>query len=159
MQVKIEGWKAPGANEVEMATVIALYRHGNAAKVPVEELSAYSARARLTEWLAVPKTGCLIARSVTGAVEGLLVLRNEPPAARVLFVVAREHRHGVGTALLRGLGEIAGAKGVTEIRTTYAPADARARAFFTKHLGFQEVAAEADAKQVEARLPIGAASK
>jgi hypothetical protein len=107
----------------------------------------------------VPKTGCLLARGISGKLEGLLLMRSEPPAARILFVAAREQRRGVGTVLVRGLGEIAAGKGVTELRTACAAGDARARAFFAKHLGFTEAPAAAGAAQVEARLAIGAAAK
>lgn len=138
MSLRIEGWKPPGAGEVEMAAVVALFRQGLAAETPPREKTAVAARALLNEWFAVPKTGMLIARGIGDKLDGLLILRNEPPAARILFVGAREPRKGIGTALVKSLREIVKAKGIHELRSSFGAKDERARAFFMKRLGFGE---------------------
>jgi GNAT superfamily N-acetyltransferase len=161
MGLKVEPWKPPGANEVEMAAVVALFRQGLAGQEPPEERTAVSARSLLETVLGVPKTGVLVARGVGGRIEGMLILRNEPPAVRIVFMAAREPRKGAGTALVGALREIATARGAKELRAVYGANDRRARAFFTRRMGFgnEQPAPEErpGAPRIEAKLAIGMA--
>lgn len=159
--LKIEPWKPPGKDEVELAAVVALFRQGLAAQQPPEERTAVSARALLTEWLGVPRTGVLVARSIGGKIEGLCILRNEMPAVRIVFLVAREPRKGTGSALVKALRDIAAAKGAKELRARFSIKDERARSFFAKKAGFIEMEPGGEAKPgfplVDSALPIAVA--
>jgi GNAT superfamily N-acetyltransferase len=155
--LKIDRWSPSGAAEVETAAVVALFRQGLAAQTPPDVRTAVSARALLQSWLEAPKTGVLLARGIGDKIEGILVLRSEPPAARVVFVAAREPRKGTGTALVSALRGIASTKGAKELRVVYSQQDARARAFYRK-LGFvddrEAGATREGAPLMEGRLPI-----
>ncbi len=133
MAIKIDPWKPPGSNEVEMASVVALYRQGLAAQTPSTPRSAVVARARLEEWFTVPKTVALVAKALTGKVEGLLAFRNEANGVRIIYLAALEHRRGIGSKLVTALKDLCARKGIKEIRTVYCEKDARASAFFAKH--------------------------
>jgi GNAT superfamily N-acetyltransferase len=153
-RVSVEVWKPPWAGEVEFAAVVALFRHGLAAKTPPEERTAVGARALFGEIVGVPKTGVLVARVPGGGIEGLLILRNEPPGARIVFVAVREPRKGTGTALVEALRAVAVQKKVGDLRATVPAMDARARKFFEK-LGFRPAeGGAASGDTVELRLPI-----
>ncbi len=161
MPLKIEPWRPPGAGEVEMAAVVALYRQALARKVPPEERTAVSARAQLAELLAVPRTGMLLAKGVGEKPEGLLIVRYEPPSVRIVFMGARELRRGTGRALVDALREIAAQKGAADLRVAFAERDARARGFFSA-LGFRPVPSAAsggeapaeEERMVEARFAL-----
>lgn len=131
--MKIDAWKPPGANEVEMAAVVALYRQGLAAQTPPETKHATSARAAVEDWFKVPKTAALIAKGSGDKVEGILFFRNEPPAVRILYVSSREHRKGVGSQLVAAIRDLCARKGVKELKVVSSAKDERQAAFFKKH--------------------------
>jgi len=131
--MKIEPWKPPGANEVEMASVVALYRQGLASQAASETKTAASARAVVEQWFAVPKTAALIAKGVGDRIEGVLFFRNEAPAVRILYMSAREHRKGVGSQLVKAIRDLCAKKGVKELKAVYCPDDACQSAFLQKH--------------------------
>ena len=133
MALKIEPWKPPGANEVEMAAVVALFRHALAQQNPPAQWPAVKARAALEEWFKVPKTVALVAKALTGKVEGLLVFRNESPIVRIIFVGALEQRRGIGSQLVATLRDICSTKGIGELKVTYSQKDAKSSSFFAKH--------------------------
>jgi GNAT superfamily N-acetyltransferase len=156
--MKIEPWKPPGANEVEMAAVVALYRQGLAAQNPPEQKTAASARSVVEEWFKVPKTAALVAKSFGDKVEGVLFFRNEAPSVRILYLSSREHRKGVGSALVKSLRDLCAKKGVTALKAAFGSKDERQAAFFKKH-GFAGATPVGDpaASQVEAALAIAPA--
>src|SRR5690349_10121465 len=114
--MKIESWKPPGANEVEMAAVVALYRQGLAAQTPPEQKHATSARVVVEDWFKVPKTAALVAKGVGDRVEGVLFFRVETPAARILYVSTREHRKGVGSQLVTSIRDLCAKKGMKQLK-------------------------------------------
>jgi L-amino acid N-acyltransferase YncA len=136
MSRTVEPWKPPGAHEVEMAAVVALYRHALAAATPGEQKAAVTARAALEDWFKVPKTVALIAK-VGETVDGLLVFRAEPPAVRIVYIAAREYRHGTGSQLLGALKDLCAKKGMKELKVVFSDGDARQKAFFTQKHGFR----------------------
>lgn len=137
MALKIDPWKPPGANEVELASVVALYRLGLAAQTPPEMRSSVNARAHLEEWFKVPKTAALLAKAMTGRVEGLLGFRIEAPVVRILYLAALEHRRGIGSQLLASLRDLCAKRGIKELRAVYSAKDVRAKSFLAKH-GFKD---------------------
>ena len=160
--MKVESWKWSEAGEVEQAEVVALFRQGLAAQRPPDERTAVAARALLAEWLAVPRTGVLIARAQGRRLVGLIVFRNEPPSVRILFICAREPRKGVGTALVRALAELAAGHGSAELRAGYSERDERASGFYRK-LGFTVAGSLGEVVPgwplILAALPLGGAGK
>ena len=133
MTMKIDAWKPPGANEVEMAAVVALYRQGLAAQTPPETRHATSARAAVEDWFKVPKTAAIVAKGVGDRVEGVLFFRNEAPSVRILYVSTREHRRGVGSQLVASIRDLCAKKGVKELKAHVSAKDERQAAFFKKH--------------------------
>lgn len=131
--MRIDPWKPPGLNDVEMAAVCALYRQGLASATPPITKSSVTARNDVEAMFEVPKTAGFIMRSMGDRVDAILFFRNDPPVVRILHVGVRDQRQGVGSGLVKHLYDLCAKKGVKELRCAYSQKDERVRKFLAKN--------------------------
>ncbi|RME74717.1 MAG: GNAT family N-acetyltransferase [Planctomycetota bacterium] len=138
--VRVVAWKRERAGELEVAAVVACLRASLLHRRPPERVTAVRARAMLEDWLAVPRTGVLLARRPGKEPDGLAVIRMQPPAVRIVYLGVREPRQGIATALLDAVRAVAERRPETrELRVEIDPADPAQHGFFVERHGFEDV--------------------
>jgi hypothetical protein len=159
--VRIDPWKPPGLNDVEMAAVCALYRQGLASATPPISKSGATARNEVEAMFQVPKTAGFIVRSMGDRVDAILFFRFEPPVVKLLHVGVRDQREGRGSALVKHLRDLCAQKGVKELRCSYSQKDERVKKFLAKN-GFTGEKADGEVApgfpRVEAAAAVPAAA-
>ncbi|MHC4393209.1 MAG: hypothetical protein ACYS22_18100, partial [Planctomycetota bacterium] len=120
LPLTIAKWSPDAAPELERAAIVGLIRL-SLASMDIGSKTAVWTRNRLEKWLKEPKTGALVARARGGQVDGLLIVRRERGAVRVVFMCVREARKGCGTFLIDTATELAKRQALPELRTVLNP--------------------------------------